>query len=157
MLDLSAHLPEISVDTGHVVVREGGTSGEIWVLVSGSLQVLKGDVAVNVINRPGAMVGDVSVLLGADHVTTVVAMEPCRLRYAADGPALLLDDPEVTRLVAVGLARRLNFVMTYLADLKHQYGEAPGLSIVPDVLGQLAHHQKPEARSGSARDPEPEY
>jgi hypothetical protein len=57
----------------------------------------------------------------------------------------------------VGLARRLNYVMTYLADLKHQYGEAPGLSIVPDVLGRLAHHQKPEARPGSARDPDPEY
>ncbi len=157
MLELSAHLPEITVDAGHAVVHEGGTSGEIWVLVSGSLQVLKGDVAVNVINRPGAMVGDVSVLLGTDHVTTVVAMEPCRLRYAVDGPSLLLDDPQVTRLLAVGLARRLNFVMTYLADLKHQYGEAPGLSIVPDVLGQLAHHQKPEAHPGSVRDPDPEY
>ena len=157
MLELSAHLPEITVDAGHAVVHEGGASGEIWVLVSGSLQVLKGDVAVNVISRPGAMVGDVSVLLGTDHVTTVVAMEPCRLRYAEEGRSLLLDDPQVTRLLAVGLARRLNFVMTYLADLKHQYGEAPGLSIVPDVLGQLAHHQKPEAHSGSVRDPDPEY
>jgi CRP/FNR family cyclic AMP-dependent transcriptional regulator len=157
MLELSTHLPEIAIDAGQAVVREGGASGEIWVLVSGSLQVLKGDVAVNVINRPGAVVGDVSVLLGTDHVTTVVATEPTRLRYAADGSSLLLDDPEVTRLLAVGLARRLNFVMTYLADLKHQYGEAPGLSIVPGVLGQLAHHQKPDAVPGSARDPDPEY
>jgi CRP-like cAMP-binding protein len=157
MLELSTHLPEITVDPGQAVVREGDASGEIWVLVSGSLQVLKGDVAVNVLDRPGAMVGDVPVLLGTDHVTTVVATEPSRLRYAAEGSSLLFDDPEVTRLVAVGLARRLNFVMTYLADLKHQYGEAPGLSIVPDVLGRLAHHQKPEARPGSARDPDPEY
>jgi CRP/FNR family cyclic AMP-dependent transcriptional regulator len=155
MLDLSSHLPEITVAAGHAVVREGGTSGEVWVLVSGSLEVLKGDVVVNVIDRPGAMVGDVSVLLGTDHVTTVVATQPSRLRHAVDGTSLLLGDPEVTRLLAVG--RRLNYVMTYLADLKHQYGEAPGLSIVPDVLGRLAHHQKPEARPGSARDPDPEY
>jgi CRP-like cAMP-binding protein len=157
MLDLSTHLPEITVDSDQTVVHEGDSSGEIWVLVSGSLQVLKGDVAVNVIDRPGAMVGDVSVLLGTDHVTTVVATEPSRLRYAAEGSSLLFGDPEVTRLVAVGLARRLNFVMTYLADLTHQYGQAPGLSIVPDVLGQLAHHQSPEARPGSVRDPDPEY
>jgi CRP/FNR family transcriptional regulator, cyclic AMP receptor protein len=157
MLDLSSHLPEIAVDAGHAVVREGGPSGEVWVLVSGSLEVLKGDVVVNIIDRPGAMVGDVSVLLGTDHVTTVVATQPSRLRHAVDGTSLLLGDPEVTRLLAVGLARRLNYVMTYLADLKHQYGEAPGLSIVPDVLGRLAHHQKPEARPGSARDPDPEY
>jgi CRP-like cAMP-binding protein len=157
MLDLSAHLPEIEVEAGHVVVEEGSSSGTVWVLVSGSLELRKADVAVNVINRPGAIVGDVSVLLGTEVTATAVALEPSRLRVAHDGASLLLDNPEVTRLVAVGLAQRLNFVITYLADLTHQYGDAPGLAIVPGVLGQLAHHQKPEARPGSSRDPEPEY
>ena len=60
-------------------------------------------------------------------------------------------------LVADGLAERLNFVTTYLADLKLQYGDAPGLSMVSDVLQRLAHRQGPAARPGSARDPDPEY
>jgi hypothetical protein len=60
-------------------------------------------------------------------------------------------------LVAVGLAERLNFVSSYLADLKYQYGDAPGLSMVTDVITRLAQRQQPVARPGSMRDPEPEY
>jgi len=97
------------------------------------------------------------VLLGTDHGATVEAAEPSVLRVAADGAAFLGEDPELLREVAVGLAGRLNFVSTYLADLKEQYGDAPGLSMVSDVLGRLASHQRPPARSGSARDPDPEY
>ncbi len=33
-LELSTHLPGIAIDTGRAVVREGGASGEIRVLVS---------------------------------------------------------------------------------------------------------------------------
>jgi len=59
--------------------------------------------------------------------------------------------------VAVELAERLNFVTTYLADLKHQYGDAPGLAMVSDVLAHLGQRKQPVARPGSARDPDPEY
>jgi CRP-like cAMP-binding protein len=156
LLALTSALPEIELAAGQTLVEEGGSSGSVWVLVSGSLEVRRGDVPVNVITRPGAVVGEVSVLLGTRSSASVVAMEPCRLRHAADGRALLLDDPEVTRLLAVGLAERLNFVTSYLADLKEQYGHVPGLSMVPDVLSRLSEPHS-GAVSGSARDPEPEY
>jgi CRP-like cAMP-binding protein len=157
MLALATDLPEVELAPGDAVVREGGQSGSIWVLVSGALEVRKGDVVVNTITHPGALVGEISVLLGTDHAATVVATEPSRLRHAEDGQALLAANPEVTRFVAVGLAERLNFVTTYLADLKLQYGDAPGLTMVSDVLGQLAQRQGPAARPGSARDPDPQY
>ena len=57
----------------------------------------------------------------------------------------------------MGLAERLNYVTGYLADLKCQYGDAPGLSMVETVLTRLAQRQDAPARSGSARDPDPEY
>jgi CRP/FNR family cyclic AMP-dependent transcriptional regulator len=157
MLGLSEHLPVIELEPGQALVREGGRTADIWVLVSGSLQVLKGDVPVNVIRRPGAVVGEISVLLDTESNATVVAMEPSRLRHAVDGRALLLDNPEVTRFLAIGLAERLNFVTSYLADLQEQYGEAPGLSMVPDVLSRLTEQRDGAARPGSARDPDPEY
>ena len=46
---------------------------------------------------------------------------------------------------------------SYLADLKNQYGDAPGLTMVSEVLSLLAQRQVPAARPGSARDPDPEY
>ena len=157
MLTLSAHLPEVGFAAGDVVVREGSPAGAIWVLVSGALQVRKGGVTVNTISRPGALVGEVSVLLGSVSTASVEASAPSVLRHAADGAALLASDPAIAHLVAVGLAERLNFVTTYLADLKQQYGEAPGLAMVSEVLSELAQRQAPAARPGSAREPNPDY
>jgi CRP-like cAMP-binding protein len=156
MLALSAHLPEVEFRPGDMVVEEGGVGGGIWVLVAGHLEVRKGGVPVSVISEPGALIGEISVLLDALHGATVLATQPSRLRYASDGNALL-GDPAITRLVAVGLAERLNFVTTYLADLKLQYQDAPGLTMVSDVLTKLAGRQVPTIRPGSARDPDPEY
>ncbi len=157
MLALSADLPELSFAPGDVLVHEGGAAGGLWVLVSGALEVRKGGVRVNTITGPGAIVGEISVLLGTAFSATVVATQPSVLRHAGDGQGLLRRDPAITHLVAIGLAERLNFVTTYLADLKHQYGDAPGLTMVSDVLGQLAQRQAPPVRPGSAREPDPEY
>ena len=112
MLTLSAHLPEVDVDRGEVIIRDGEASGGIWVLVSGALQVRKDGVVVNTITDPGALIGEVSVLLGTGHSATVEATEPSRLRFAADGDVLLASDPAITRFVAVGLVKRLSFVTT---------------------------------------------
>ena len=71
MLTLSTHLPLIEMDAGEAVVTEGGASGSVWILLEGALQVLKGDVAVNTITQPGAIVGEMSVLLGTSHGATV--------------------------------------------------------------------------------------
>ncbi len=158
MLELSAGLPEVELAAGEVLIEEDGDdSGPIWVLVSGALEVRTGDVAHATITQPGAVIGEVSVLLGSRSTATVVATEPTRLRRAADGWALLTDDPRVLLHVATGLAGRLHAVNTYLADLKQQYGDAPGLTMVSDVLGHLTDEAAPSIHPGSARDPHPEY
>lgn len=157
MLTLSAHLPEVRFASGDVIVHEGGAAGGIWVLVSGALQVHKGDILINAINQPGAMVGEISALLGTAYGATVTATTLSVLRHTTDGQAFLSSDTAISRLVAVGLAERLNFVTSYLADLKHQYGDAPGLNMVSDVLRELAQRQGPRARPGSVRDPHPDY
>jgi CRP-like cAMP-binding protein len=153
MLTLSAGLPETVFEAGGIVVREGDAGGGMWVLVSGALQVRKGQVLVNRITRPGALVGELSVLLDSAYSATVQASERSVLRYVAHARDMLQQNPRVTLLVAQGLAERLDFVTSYLADLKHQYGDAPGLSMVPDVLRELAQRQAPAARPGSLRDP----
>jgi CRP/FNR family cyclic AMP-dependent transcriptional regulator len=157
MLGLSAHLPEVEFAAGEAVVREGGPSGSIWVLVSGALRVRKGDIEVSTITNPGALIGEMSVLLGIDHSATVEATQPSTLRQAVDGHALLASDPAITQLVAVGLAERLSFATTYLADLTQQYADVPGLSMVSHVLTRLEQHAGPLASPGSKRDPDPEY
>lgn len=157
MLELSAHLPEVRLQPGDVLLREGDPAGTLWVLVSGSLVVRKGSVVVNTITQPGAVIGEISLLLDTACGATVEASGPSLVRHALDGRALVASDPAITRLLAVGLAERLNAVTGYLADLKLQYADAPGLAMVSDVLAQLAQRQPVAVRPGSARDPDPEY
>ena len=156
-LALTAHLPEVALEAGDVVVREGGTSSSIWILISGALRVVKGDVTVNTIDQPGAVIGEMSLLLGTRHSATVEATQPTKLRFAANGHALLEGEPAFAKLVAIGLAERLAYVTTYLADLTRQYGDAPGLSIVSSVLTELEHRKTPRAQTGSLREPDPQY
>lgn len=157
ILELTAGLPELTLAPGEVLVAEGGAAGPLWVLLSGSLRVLVGGAEVNAVTHPGAVIGEVSLLLGRPFTATVEAVEPCVLRHAVDGLALLDGDARIARIVAVGLAERLAFVTTYLADLKNQYGDAPGLAMVGDVLRRLEQRTAPRARPGSLRDPDPEY
>ena len=157
MLTLTEHLPEVTYQTGEIVITEGGDSTGVWILVTGSLQITKSGKVVNRITQPGALVGEMSILLDVPDSATVAAAEPCRMRYAEDGEALLTSNPQFIHLVAVGLAERLNFVTTYLADLKKQYGDAPGLAMVPEVLQALAQRSHAPAQPGSLRDPDPDY
>ena len=153
MLSLSTHLPEVSFAAGEVVVEEGQPGGALWVLVSGTLSVSQHGVVVNAIVQPGALVGEISTLLGTPYGATVRATSASVLRHAADGAALMASQPGIMRLMAVGLAERLAFVTSYLVDLKRQYADAPGLAMVADVLQQLSQRQGPAARPGSVRDP----
>jgi CRP-like cAMP-binding protein len=157
LLELAAALPEVRLAAGDVLVDEGVAGGTIWVLVEGVLEVRKGPVVVATIAEPGALVGEMSTLNGTASTATVVASTGCVLRVAEDGDSFLDGDVRVMRLVARALATRLAFVTTYLADLRHQYGDAPGLAMVDDVLAELANRQGPAARPGSMRDPDPEY
>jgi CRP/FNR family transcriptional regulator, cyclic AMP receptor protein len=153
MLALTTDLPEVRFASGEAVVHEGEQAGPLWVLVSGSLTVSQRGVVVNVISRPGALIGEISTLLHAPYGATVHASSECVLRRAADGTALLAIHPGITRLMAIELAERLNFVTRYLVDLKQQYADAPGLAMVADVLQQLSQRKAPPMQSGSLRDP----
>jgi CRP-like cAMP-binding protein len=157
LLELAAALPEVRLAAGDVLVDEGVAGGTIWVLVDGVLDVRKGAVTVATLREPGALVGEMSTLTGTSSTATVVAVQNSVLRVAEDGGAFLASDVQVMQLVAIALAQRLAFVTTYLADLRHQYGDAPGLAMVDDVLAELANRQGPTARPGSLRDPDPEY
>lgn len=155
LLQLSAHLPEVDIDSDHEILREGERSGAIWILVSGELRVRRGTTVVDWIDRPGAVIGEMAVLLGTAATASVEASEPSRLRHAANGEEFLAD-PAVTRLVAVGLAERLNLVTTYLADLQDQYGDAPEMDMVREILARLMDRQIGVFPPGSVKDRDPD-
>ena len=156
-LDYCAGLPERAFEAGDVVIQEGA-AGALFVLVEGAVEVLKGDLRVNVVDEPGAIFGEVSVLLGSLPMATVRALERSRFYVADDGLAFIASQPDLALAVARLLAARLMSVTSYLVDVKKQFEDQQShLAIVDEVLETLVHAQGAgeDTDRGSDREPDP--
>jgi CRP-like cAMP-binding protein len=149
-------MPQRSLAAGEIVLGEGERRGVLYILIEGEVEILKGDIQVNTVSDPGAVFGEMSVLLDAPHMATVRTLAPSRFHVAEDATSFLTSDPEVAVAISRLLARRLNSMITYLVDLKRQFeGHDDHLGIVDEVLESLVHHQGEEHSPGSDRDPDP--
>jgi CRP/FNR family transcriptional regulator, cyclic AMP receptor protein len=144
------------VSAGTLVIREGGTSGHLYVLIEGRLEVLKGDTVVASIGEPGAIVGEMSVLLDKPHTATVRAASDSTIYEFSDAAAFLRDQPAVALLIARLLAQRLNVANTYLADIMHQYaGHGDHLAMVGEILQSMINLPPMQVSPGSDRQSDP--
>jgi CRP/FNR family cyclic AMP-dependent transcriptional regulator len=124
-----------SVSAGTLVIHEGGTTGHLYVLIEGRLEVIKGDTVVAILTEPGAVLGEMSVLLDQPHTATVRAASDSAVYEISDAASFLRDQPAVALLIARLLAQRLNVATTYLADIMHQYaGHGDHLAMVGEIL-----------------------
>jgi CRP/FNR family cyclic AMP-dependent transcriptional regulator len=113
-------------------------------------------VQINTMSEPGAIFGEVSVLLDSPHTATVRALEASSFHVADDPLAFIRTNPDVALELSRMLARRLHFVTTYLVDLKRQFaGSGDHLAMVDEVLDTLVHDQARETLPGSDRCPDP--
>jgi CRP-like cAMP-binding protein len=155
ILERCRGLAERSVAPGTVLLAEGETSGLLFVLIEGEVEILKGTFQINTVADPGAIFGEISLLLGKPHMATVRAVSDCRVHVVEGGADFLKSNPEITFELSTLLAQRLHGLTTYLVDLKRQFEHHDDhLGMVDDVLETLAHQQRRTFTPGSDRDPE---
>ncbi len=144
------------VPAGALIIGEGGTTGHLYVLVDGQLEVAKGGTIVAVISEPGAVLGEMSVLLDQPHSASVRAVSNSTVYEFNDATSFLRDQPAVALLIARMLAQRLNVATTYLADLRQQYaGHGTHLEMVGDILQRMINLPPQEVSPGSDRQSDP--
>jgi len=147
---------ECEIPAGTLVIHEGGTTGHLYVLIEGRLEVLKGDTIVAVITEPGAVLGEMSVLLDQPHTATVRTAADSIIYEFSDGASCLREQPVLALLIARLLAQRLNVANTYLADLKRQYGgHGNHLAMVGDILQSMINLSPTQVSPGSDRQSDP--
>lgn len=144
LLQICANLPLRVFAAGDVVLEEGCASGLLYVLVEGRVEVLKGgETRVATIGHPGAVFGDMSVLLDQPHTATVRCLVPSRFHVVEEPGAFFVQHPAACLAVACGLAQRLDTLTRYLVDLKAQFqDQRDHLGMVDEVLESLLHHQR---------------
>lgn len=145
-----------AVQAGALILHEGGKTGHLFVLLEGKLEVVKGDSVVAVITEPGAVLGEMSVLLDQPHTATVRAASDAVVYEFDDAASFLRDQPAVALLIAQLLAQRLNVATTYLADLMHQYADhGTHLSMVGEILQSMINLPPMQVAPGSDRQSDP--
>jgi CRP/FNR family transcriptional regulator, cyclic AMP receptor protein len=139
------HLP-----AGATIIREGGNSGHLFVLIEGSLEVVRGDKVVAKLTEPGAIFGEMSVLLDQPHTATVRTASEAIICEFDDAKSFLRDEPDAVLIIAQLLAQRLNVATTYLSDLIQQYSShGTHLSMVGELLQTMINLPPTRVSPGS--------
>ena len=130
------------------LLSERDTSGRLYVLADGTVEVLRGDTQVAVVRGVGSIFGEMSVLLNRPHTATVRAASQVSAYVFDDAESFLRSHPEIAFFLGRLLVERPNAATTYLVDLKRQFeGHGNHLGMVGDVLETLIHQQHEEFTS----------
>jgi CRP-like cAMP-binding protein len=99
---------EVDFPANHVIARQGEIGTGFFLIVSGSVKVIRGGEEVAVLG-PGDFFGELSVLDGQPRVAHVVTVEPTRCLGLAswDFEQALLESPSLALSILRGLAARL--------------------------------------------------
>ncbi len=137
-------------DTGEEVIRQGESTGHLYFLVDGAVEVVKDDVVVAKVNERGAIFGDLAALMGVPHTAAVRAVTPASFHVVDDPSDFLQQHPAVSVHLCRMLARRLDSMNKYLVDVKQQFSGHDHLAILDGMLDTLMHRQPRERQRPKA-------
>jgi CRP-like cAMP-binding protein len=149
--------PVRKFSAGETVMEQGHSTGLLFILIEGQVEVFKDGFTVAASSEPGAFFGDLAVLLRAPHTATVRAVRDSSFYVVNDPRAFLERNPAVTLHLCGLLARRLDALNKYLVDVRQQFAGHDHIGMVDNMLDTLMHRQ-PRARvapkPSTLRDPE---
>ncbi len=130
-LPVEVHAP------GGVVLVAGPATGKLLILKDGAVEVVRDGVRLAEVSEPGAVFGELALLLGRPHTADVRALQPSTF-YVADGRSFLELDPTAALYVAVVLAGRLDLVNRYLIEARSQLKPAERGSVFDQMIDNIA-------------------
>ena len=87
-----ATLPLATYQAGETALSATSTTGRLLILQEGAVAVVKEGVEIARVTEPGAVFGELSVLLDQPHTADVRALEASQF-HVADAATLLKGDP----------------------------------------------------------------
>lgn len=144
ILALVTGQPRLELAAGDTLIQAGESGGELYVLERGRLLVERDGVPLATISEAGALIGEMSVLLGVDHSASVRAEVPTTLRVIEDAIPFLERTPLMALHVATLACERLERTSALLVELrKETEGRASEQGLLSRIFGALT---TPEVR-----------
>lgn len=101
---------------GHILVPQGGKLGKLFVLRQGEVEIERDGAFINSTSQPGAIFGEMSLLLDIPHSATVRAVTDIEVFVIDDALKVLEANPGWTLQIARLLAQRVNATTALLAQ-----------------------------------------
>ena len=112
ILSFCQGLSEKTFGPDEVLLTEGENDRILYILIEGEVEVLKGDFPINTVSEPGALFGEISVLLDIPHTATVKTLTPSRAYVVERASEFLQSHTDIAYQLARLLAQRLYGITT---------------------------------------------
>lgn len=129
-------LPVTTFEPGESVLAAGSTTGKLFILRQGVVEVVRDGLQIATVSEPGAVFGELSIILDKPHTADVRAVERSEF-HVAKASSLLTENVSALVYVSAILARRLDTANEVIVEIKRELesGKRPG--VITKALDKL--------------------
>ena len=130
---------DVTFTPGQILFLEGDDSQDLYILTSGTVDILKGKKKIAEITEPGALFGEMSFFMGTARTATVKAAGQVGAVCIPknESSTFLHKFPEVAREIATLLAQRLDESNQIHYGLKEFCDQLPDAVLTTDREGKI--------------------
>jgi len=131
-----ASLPIAVYEPGETVLDAGSTTGQLFILRNGVVKVTRDGLQIATVSEPGAVFGELSVLLDKPHTADVRAVERSEF-HVAKASSLIAENVAALLYVSQMLARRLERANDVIIELKEELDPGKPSGVISKALDKL--------------------
>jgi CRP/FNR family transcriptional regulator, cyclic AMP receptor protein len=131
-----AGLAVVTFQPGEAVIADGTKTGRLMVLKKGTVAIEKEGTEIAQVAEPGAVFGELSLLLDQPHTADVRALETSQF-HVANANVLVEQNPIAVLYIARMLAHRLDAANHALIQLKGQLQSGESHSVVAKTVSKI--------------------
>ncbi len=131
-----AALPVIAFDPGETILYAGSTTGQLFILRHGEVEVLRDGQQIATVSQPGAIFGELALILDKPHTADVRAVERAEFHFA-EASTLLKENVAALLYVTATLAHRLDAANDIIVDIKRDLDSGKSPSMMQKALKKL--------------------
>ena len=114
----------VNFEKDKILFNDGETSYSFYILVRGTIELIKDNNTILFIETPGEYIGVMSNLLDTPHYYTAKAYTDCTLIKITNdiSEKLFFQSPEISLFIAKSLAKKLKEIINLVIELKDNNG-----------------------------------
>ncbi len=143
-----ASLPIAVYEAGETVLEAGSATGQLFILRQGVAEVVKDGLQIAKVSEPGAVFGELAIILDRPHTADVRAVERSEF-HVVKAASLLSENVAALLYVSTILAKRLDTANELIVEAKREMeaGKRPG--VITKALDKLEKLLSPAGANNS--------